>query len=69
VVGLGERTYPRTVRRMLIRRSTPHPATRKTPMGGTVSHFSLHAAFIRIPEGKVLGKRSATDGEEGKYTY
>ena len=28
--------YPRMVRRMLISKSTPHPATRKTPMGGTV---------------------------------
>ena len=34
--GAGEQTYPRTVRRMLMSRSTPHPATRKTPMGGTV---------------------------------
>lgn len=34
--GDGKRTYPSIVRRILIRRSGPQPATAKTPMGGTV---------------------------------
>ena len=34
--GKTSRTYPRTVRQMLIKRSTPHPATAYTPIGGTV---------------------------------
>lgn len=30
-----EETYPRIVRQMLMSRSGPQPATRKTPRGGT----------------------------------
>ena len=35
VEGIRVRTYPRIVKRMLISRSAPQPATRKTPTGGT----------------------------------
>lgn len=34
-VGGEEATYPRHVRQMLMRRSAPQPAMRKTPTGGT----------------------------------
>ena len=30
-------TYPSRVKQMLTKRSAPHPATMKTPTGGTVS--------------------------------
>lgn len=30
-------TYPRTVRRMLINRSEPHPRSRNTPRGGRMT--------------------------------
>lgn len=30
------RTYPRSVKQMLIKRSAPHPATANTPTGGTI---------------------------------
>ena len=32
----GRDAYPRMVRQMLMRRSAPQPAMRKTPRGGTV---------------------------------
>lgn len=31
-----ERSYPRIVKAILIKRSAPQPATMKTPMGGTI---------------------------------
>ena len=34
-VRVGRGTYPRIVRRMLMSKSAPQPATRKTPTGGT----------------------------------
>lgn len=34
--GKRRRTYPRTVRQMLTKRSAPQPAIMKTPTGGTV---------------------------------
>ena len=34
----NRRTYPRIVRQMLISRSAPQPAMKKTPKGGTVQY-------------------------------
>ena len=34
--ALRKESYPRQVRQMLMSRSAPHPAIRKTPRGGTV---------------------------------
>lgn len=37
----GESTYPRMVRRTLIKKSAPQPATMYTPIGGTIFNVSL----------------------------
>lgn len=42
--------YPRIVNRMLIRRSAPHPRSRKTPRGGKIMarmilKISLHKIY------------------------
>jgi hypothetical protein len=42
--GADKNTHPRSVKRMLTRRSPPHPATNRTPRGGT-KYSKLAARF------------------------
>jgi len=51
-VGSGwveRETYPRQVSRMLMRRSMPQPATRKTPIGGMKMVMRMRRTVLRAP--------------------
>ena len=64
--GAGEKAYPRTVRQMLMRRSAPQPAMRKTPTGGTAGIGEESALSIgRLGVGRVEIERRLT--EDGDY--
>ena len=50
----GGDAYPRTVRQMLMRRSAPQPAMRKTPRGGTAGiGVDSVLGIVRLGVGRV----------------
>lgn len=64
-VERGEVRYPSKVRQMLMKRSAPHPAMRKTPTGGTrgeVSKFWSSSGEDEIPRIVMMMMRSAEMG-------
>ena len=62
-------THPRTVRQMLMRRSAPQPAMRKTPTGGTAGYGSSAGRFERKDDqvmGRYSGAVCAESGMSGR---
>ena len=50
------KTYPRQVRRMLINKSAPQPAMRKTPRGGKSSVMRTSRITLAVPMVGVVGE-------------